>query len=173
MSQQPARYSAKQDVAYRNKDNDGYGDPSDVSWGSANNPEVYAKIWYDAGGRVDVNYFHVSVPDIEVYSDYLQDNNYDNKGTTITSDRYIRHEYIKKYFCNFEETDGDSGTITFEIEKSGYFLPQRHHAGSPYSYPAYRFSTFFCHGSGTVLPKVRITPVEAVWDDIAEVFYRF
>jgi hypothetical protein len=37
--------------------------------------------------------FHVSVPDIEVYSDYPDDTIYDQKGTTIMSDRYIRHEY--------------------------------------------------------------------------------
>jgi len=47
-------------------------------------------------GRVDVNFFHVSVPDIEAYSDHsdlASEGNYDQKGTTITDDRYIRHEY--------------------------------------------------------------------------------
>ncbi|MEA3478947.1 MAG: hypothetical protein U9R60_12250 [Bacteroidota bacterium] len=51
------------------------------------------KIWFDASGRVDVNFFHVSVPDIEVYSDLPNDGDYDQKGTTILSDRYIRHEF--------------------------------------------------------------------------------
>jgi len=40
-----------------------------------------------------VNFFHVSVPDIEVYSDCAVSKIYDNKGTTILNDRYIRHEY--------------------------------------------------------------------------------
>jgi hypothetical protein len=70
-----------------------YASPSDVTWGSLNNPDLFVKIWFDAGGRIDVNYFHVSVPDIEVYSDYPDDTTYDQKGTTIMSDRYIRHEY--------------------------------------------------------------------------------
>jgi hypothetical protein len=70
-----------------------YASPSDVTWGSLNNPDLFVKIWFDAGGRIDVNYFHVSVPDIEVYSDYPDNSSYDQKGTTIMSDRYIRHEY--------------------------------------------------------------------------------
>ncbi len=70
-----------------------YASPTDVTWGSSNNPDLFVKIWFDVGGRVDVNYFHVSVPDIEVYSDLPNDSNYDNQGTTIMENRYIRHEY--------------------------------------------------------------------------------
>lgn len=73
-----------------------YADPSDVSWGSSQNPELFVKIWFDAGGRIDVNYFHVSVPDIEIYSDYGSDGSYDNKGTAVMDDRYIRHEYMRQ-----------------------------------------------------------------------------
>ena len=72
-----------------------YADPNDVSWGSPDNPELFVKVWFDAGGRIDVNFFHVSVPDIEVYSDFPSDSIYDHKGTTTTSNRYIRHEYAK------------------------------------------------------------------------------
>jgi parallel beta-helix repeat protein len=70
-----------------------YASPSDVTWGSSNNPDLFVKIWFDVGGRVDVNFFHVSVPDIEVYSDLPSDGSYDQKGTTIMDNRYIRHEY--------------------------------------------------------------------------------
>jgi hypothetical protein len=70
-----------------------YADPEDVSWGSRENPDLFVKIWFDAGGRIDVNFFHVSVPDIEVYSDYPGDGNYGQAGTTTKYDRYIRHEY--------------------------------------------------------------------------------
>jgi hypothetical protein len=41
-----------------------------------------------------VNFFHVSVPDIEVYSDLPDDSTYDQQGTTIIDNRCIRHEYI-------------------------------------------------------------------------------
>jgi outer membrane protein assembly factor BamB len=61
-----------------------YADPSDVDWGSADNPDLFVKIWFDVSGRIDVNYFHVSVPD---------DNIYDNQHTTYMDNRYIRHEY--------------------------------------------------------------------------------
>jgi hypothetical protein len=72
-----------------------YASPSDVTWGSLNNPDLFVKIWFDHTGRVDVNFFHVSVPDIEVYSDLPSDGTYDQKGTTILADRYIRQEYIR------------------------------------------------------------------------------
>ena len=70
-----------------------YASPSDVTWGSENNPDLFVKMWFDVTGRVDVNFFHVSVPDIEVYSDFPNDGTYDQKGTTIMPNRYIRHEY--------------------------------------------------------------------------------
>ena len=73
-----------------------YADSNDVGWGNLNNSELFVKLWFDESGRIDVNYFHVSVPDIEVYSDYLSDGVYDNKGTTIMDDRYIRHEYTEQ-----------------------------------------------------------------------------
>jgi hypothetical protein len=70
-----------------------YASPSDVTWGSQNNPDLFVKIWFDVSGRVDVNFFHASVPDIEVYSDFPSDGTYDQKGITIMDNRYIRHEY--------------------------------------------------------------------------------
>lgn len=73
-----------------------YASPDDVSWGSLNNPDLFVKIWFDQSGRIDVNYFHVSVPDIEAYSDYPENGSYDQKGTTIMSDRYTRHEFQKQ-----------------------------------------------------------------------------
>ncbi|MEA3478488.1 MAG: hypothetical protein U9R60_09950 [Bacteroidota bacterium] len=70
-----------------------YASPNDVTWGSEDNPDLFVKIWFDVSGRIDVNCFHVSVPDIEVYSDYPSDGTWDQTGTTIMSDRYIRHEF--------------------------------------------------------------------------------
>jgi hypothetical protein len=70
-----------------------YANPQDVTWGSAQNPDMFVKIWFDASGRIDVNFFHVSVPDIEVYSDYPEDATYDQSGTAIMADRYTRQEY--------------------------------------------------------------------------------
>jgi hypothetical protein len=70
-----------------------YASPSDVTWGSENNPDLFVKIWFDVSGRTDVNFFHVSVPDIQVYSDLPDDGTYNQKGTTIMDNRYIRHEY--------------------------------------------------------------------------------
>jgi len=70
-----------------------YAEPYAVSWGSVNNPEIYVKVWFDVSGRIDVNYFHVSVPEIEVYSDYPDDSDYDQTGVTLMTDRYTRHEF--------------------------------------------------------------------------------
>lgn len=71
-----------------------YADPSKVPWGSKDNPEVFVKIWSDHNsGRTDVNFFHVSVPDIEVYSDYPDICGYDQADVTTLDQRYVRHEY--------------------------------------------------------------------------------
>lgn len=70
-----------------------YASPSDASWGSENNPDLFVKIWFDASGRVDVNFFHVSVPNIEVYSDLPAMGTYDQIATCIMAGRYVRYEY--------------------------------------------------------------------------------
>jgi len=69
-----------------------YADKAEVSWGGEENPELFVKIWSDINGRTDVNFFHASVPDIEVYSGFGGDM-YEQKGTAILNKRYIRHEY--------------------------------------------------------------------------------
>ena len=68
-----------------------YADPSDVAWGDEENPDLYVKIWFDRSGRIDVNFFHVSVPDITVYSSY--DNSARQEDTTTMGNRYVRHEF--------------------------------------------------------------------------------
>ena len=68
----------------------------DVTWGSENNPDLFVKIWFDVSGRVYVNYFHVSVPDIEVYSDLPDDGRYSQKGATIMSNRIDIYKYRKE-----------------------------------------------------------------------------
>ncbi len=70
-----------------------YASPDDVNWGSVNNPDLFVKIWFDAEGRIDVNFFHVSVPNIEVYSDFPDSSFYNQKAMTTTGKRYIRQEY--------------------------------------------------------------------------------
>jgi hypothetical protein len=89
-----------------------YANPEDVSWGSAQNPDLFVKIWFDASGRIDVNFFHVSVPDIEVYSDYPVDGSYDQSGTTIMADRYIRQEYTREAPTDPNDVDDDGDGYT-------------------------------------------------------------
>jgi sugar lactone lactonase YvrE len=67
--------------------------PDDVSWGSQNNPELYVKVWYDAPTkRIDINFFHVSVPDINAYSGFTNAN-YAQESITTVNTRYTRHVY--------------------------------------------------------------------------------
>ncbi|EIJ41760.1 Zinc metalloprotease (elastase) [Beggiatoa alba B18LD] len=68
-----------------------YANPTDVSWGSPDNPDLYVKIWFDVSGRIDVNFFHVSVPNINVYS--RRNNGSYLTGTSTTEQRYVRHTY--------------------------------------------------------------------------------
>jgi len=93
-----------------------YADPNDVLWGSENNPELFVKIWFDAGGRIDVNYFHVSVPDIDVYSDYLYDGIAGGNGTATLSRRYIRH-YYENSKSGFDEQYEDGNPLADDLPK--------------------------------------------------------
>lgn len=90
-----------------------YAAPEEVSWGSPNNPDVFVKIWFDVSGRIDVNYFHASVPNIAVYTDFTNDGHYDRK--TIINDndfRYLRHTYDKKTGKhNIDSTPADVACI--------------------------------------------------------------
>ena len=71
-----------------------YASPNDVSWGSENNPEVFVKIWFDASGRIDANFFHVSVPDIAVSSDFSDTKEgFQQQSLATVFTRYIRHIY--------------------------------------------------------------------------------
>jgi hypothetical protein len=67
-----------------------YADPVDRDWGSPENPDVYVKIWSDVSGRLDVNFFHVSVPSLKLESRFKNA----RKSETVTMEqRYARHEY--------------------------------------------------------------------------------
>ena len=70
-----------------------YASPNDVPWGSKENPEVYIKMWHDVSGRIDVNFFHVSVPDIQITSADNNERGFGQVGTVTLDERYARHEY--------------------------------------------------------------------------------
>jgi len=72
-----------------------YANPEDVIWGQKANPDLYVKIWFDVTGRIDVNFFHVSVPVIDVYSAYPYENSHDQHGIATMDNRYVRHEYTR------------------------------------------------------------------------------
>jgi len=99
-----------------------YANPDDVSWGSENNPDLFVKIWFDASGRTDVNFFHVSVPDIEVFSAFPDNGNYDQKGTTILDNRYIRHEYQRDFEIKEFALTSDIPSDNCESPVSGTFF---------------------------------------------------
>jgi hypothetical protein len=71
-----------------------YASPKHVTWGSEDNPDIFVKIWFDVSGRVDVNFFHVSVPNIEVFSCMKQVGNCSPSNHVTTQEkRYARHSY--------------------------------------------------------------------------------
>jgi hypothetical protein len=106
-----------------------YASPSDVTWGSENNPDLYVKIWFDHGGRIDVNFFHVSVPDIDVYSEYSGSSTSNKNSKATMENRYYRHEYnsngtaVSDYSGTWSGTwnsqYGTSGAITMTIVQTG------------------------------------------------------
>ena len=91
-----------------------YASPSDVTWGSQDNPDLFVKIWFDVSGRVDVNFFHVSVPEIEVYSDLPDEGTYDQHGTTIMDNRYISGMNIRAVWA-LQEYGEELGKVRFMV----------------------------------------------------------
>ena len=123
-----------------------YANPSDVTWGSENNPDLFVKIWFDVTGRIDVNYFHVSVPDIEVYSDYPYDGTVDEQGTTTMERRYIRQYYEggQSYSDeNYEDGLSSSGSL-------------------PSGEPVGQAATSALR-TGAIINTVEKGPIEAIW----------
>jgi len=96
-----------------------YASPSDVNWGSENNPDLYVKIWFDRGGRIDVNFFHVSVPDIEVYSEYSGSTSSNQYNKTTMANRYYRHEYNSGTSACSDVSGTWSGTETVDLTNCG------------------------------------------------------
>ena len=123
-----------------------YASPDDVTWGSRDNPDLFVKIWFDAGGRTDVNFFHVSAPDIEVYSDYPYDGDPDEYGVTTMQKRYIR-QYYQNGMSDSEEKyeDGEA--------PAGYL-----HTGNPAGYSAINNLRF-----GSLINTEDRGPIEAKW----------
>jgi len=70
-----------------------YADPAQVSGGSPDIPDLFVKVWYDLGGAVDVDFFHLSVRDIEVYSELPNNGSYDHRGVTAPGNRFVEHRY--------------------------------------------------------------------------------
>ncbi len=98
-----------------------YADPDDVGWGSRDNPEVYVKIWFDISGRIDVNFFHVSVPDITVFSasPAVGTTIYDKHDTLTMDNRYVRHEYHLRRWSEFYTYDADGNMTREEYDRDG------------------------------------------------------
>lgn len=97
-----------------------YASPNDVSWGTKGNPEVFVKIWYNAPDkRTDVNFFHVSAPDIKTYSG-LSSQQYEQESTlkepVSSQARYSRHEYFNRTPTNTIVTT-EVTTISSEEQK--------------------------------------------------------
>ena len=70
-----------------------YADPGIMSWGSPENPDLFVKAWYDVSGAVFLDFFHVSVPNIDVFSELPVTGAYENQGTTTLENRLIEHRY--------------------------------------------------------------------------------
>ena len=76
-----------------------YVDDPGISWGSIENPEAFYKIWFDISGRIDFNFYHVSVPTAEICTNY-----YCGVGcaawwdcSIVPINTHVRHEYWQQW----------------------------------------------------------------------------
>lgn len=106
-----------------------YVSPSEVPWGDPNNPDAFVKVWFDVSGRIDVNFFHVSVPDIDVYSAFKSPSIWTGTGRITMDNRYVRHEYwgvlptISNSTFSGGERREDGYNITEDLNIRGVFYP--------------------------------------------------
>lgn len=70
-----------------------YTNPDDVYWGNENNPDIFVRIRTDLGQRAWAEFFHVSVPDAEVFSDYPYNGASDLQTPVTMSCRYALHSF--------------------------------------------------------------------------------
>jgi len=68
-----------------------YVNPEDMDWGNMNNPELFVKVWKDINGYIYVNYFHVSVPKIEMTTFTKAQENEAITSLMTMSERYVQH----------------------------------------------------------------------------------
>lgn len=76
------------------------------SWGGPYNPDMFVKIRFNGSGRLDVSFFHISGPDMDIYSDYPYDGTPDEHGTTSRSKRRLR-QYYENGRSETDEGDDD------------------------------------------------------------------
>jgi len=76
-----------------------YVDHAWISWGSINNPEAFLKVWFDISGRIDINFYHVSVPTATLFTNYSCSTSCASwwDWSTVTNNGYKRHEYWTSY----------------------------------------------------------------------------
>ena len=84
-----------------------YADSEDVTWGDINNPEVFYKIWWDISGRIDVNFFHVSVPEMQAWSEFTYLTQKQQTALNLETKRYTRHEYFPEEVTTWVDSDDD------------------------------------------------------------------
>ncbi len=128
-----------------------HASPQDVTWGDENNPDIFVKIWFDVSGRVDVNFFHVSVPDIEVSSCIKTvENCHPGLAKTTKEKRYARHTYRPK-----EGTKDNPELLNTPTLSSGKVQGNPKHYGLPF-YQVELGSIFQLDGGKTI---------EGVWHE--------
>ncbi|MEZ5672096.1 MAG: NHL repeat-containing protein [Thiotrichaceae bacterium] len=102
-----------------------YASPKRVNWGQEQNPDLFVKIWYDHTGHIDVNFFHVSVPYIDVYSAIREMDDHISYSRSTMGYRYVRHTYKPKEMTSEIEVVGtiDPTSYTITGNPTRYALP--------------------------------------------------
>lgn len=80
-----------------------YVSANDVYWGNENNPELFVKIRVDPDGRTEVNYFHSSILDIDIFSDCPYDGKTDEQDRLTLKRQYLTHSFKNGGSCSAEE----------------------------------------------------------------------
>ena len=88
-----------------------YADPNEFAYGSQYNPEVFVKIYIDAGGWCNIAFNHVTVDPVTVSSAHQYAGTADRSGSATMESRLVQHEYTGVAIdTSKQSTGGASGS---------------------------------------------------------------
>ncbi len=93
-----------------------YIDLEETDWTVPGFPELFVNVLQRSNGAVEIDFSHLSTPDIMVYSDYPYDGRFDYQNSSTIDKSFVEHLYSDSNdssveYCNVSDESGDDSVI--------------------------------------------------------------